>query len=117
MHECSARVPRGGMDDHPGWLVDDDQIFIFVENVESNRLGLERRLGEVGRCHLEIVAHLHGVTGSTGAIVDANAVGVDPTPGLRTRDSRDRGERAVESLASFGLANDEVEDCQGGATR
>jgi hypothetical protein len=105
------------MDDHPGWLVDDDQIFILVENIESNCLGLERRLGEIRRRHVEIVAHPYGLTGSTGAIVDANAVGVDPAPSLRARDSRDCSECAVESLAGFGLTDDEVEDCHGGATR
>jgi hypothetical protein len=93
------------MNDHPGWLVDDDQVFIFVENVESNILGLERRLDEVRRRHVEIVAHSYGLTRSTRAIVDANAIGVDPTPGLRARDSRDYSECAVEPLARFGLAD------------
>jgi hypothetical protein len=105
------------MDNHPGGLVDDDQIFIFVENVEGNCLGLERRLDEVRRRRVEIVAHPYGLTGSTLVIVDPNAVGVDPASGLRTRDSRDCSESAVESLAGFGLADDEVEDCHGGATR
>jgi hypothetical protein len=105
------------MDDHPSWLVDDDQIFIFVENVEGNCLGLECRLGEVRRRRVEIVAHMYGLTGSTRVIVDANAVGVDPASGLRTRDSRDCSECAVEPLAGFGLADDEVEGRHGGATR
>jgi hypothetical protein len=117
VNECSARVSRSGMDNHPGRLVDDDQIFILVENIESNCLGLERRLGEIRRRRVESVALPYGLTGSTGAIVDANAIGVDPAPSLRARDSRDLGERAVESLTGFGLADDEVEDCHGGANR
>ena len=113
MHECSTRVPRSGMDDHPGWFVDDDQIFIFVENVESNCLRLERRLDELRRRYVESVAHLYGLTRSTRAIVDADAIGIDPPPRLRAGDSRDCSECAVESLTRFGLADGQVEDGHG----
>ena len=41
--ERALRVARGGMDDHAGRFVDDDQIRILIDDVEVEVFGLRRR--------------------------------------------------------------------------
>ena len=34
---------RAGMDDHSGWLIDDGDVFVFVENIQRNIFRFDAR--------------------------------------------------------------------------
>src|SRR5216683_6213014 len=42
--ESTVRVSRGGMDDHAGRLVDDDQMCILEAHIERDRLRFRSRI-------------------------------------------------------------------------
>ncbi len=52
VHQCVLAVPRPGMNDQTGGLVDHDQVVVFEQNIERNRLRLivdllQRRLDKI----------------------------------------------------------------------
>ena len=90
------------MDDHAGGLVDDDNLFVFVDDVERDVFGreVERR----GRCefYLDAVARADFVRWLGGAAVDERvAVFDEPLDGRAARALDARGEHRVEPRARF----------------
>lgn len=61
----AAGMPLRRVNDHPGRLVDDDQIVIFVNNVERRRLRLESSGFGRGQVNGDDIAGLEGSTGSS----------------------------------------------------
>ena len=57
--ERALRVPRGGMHDHAGRLVDDDDVRILINDVELDRFGLRRRAGRLRNIDDDRLAGMH----------------------------------------------------------
>ena len=63
-------VAVAGMDDHAGGLVDDNQVVVFIQNVERNVFGNDFQFAErIGHDDLNPVRGLHLVTRLDGRAV------------------------------------------------
>ena len=71
MDEGARPMPEGGVDDHAGGLVDDEQGVVLVEDVEGDVFG-DDAVFAAGVCHDEgdEVAGAHFVAGTDGRAVD-----------------------------------------------
>ena len=85
-------MARRRVDDHPGRLVYDGDVFVFVNDVERDRL--RRGLGDVrlGDLELHHIAGRHPVRGIGRLAVDVNEVALDQA----------RGGRAAEVVSVLG---------------
>ena len=70
-------VAVAGMDDHAGRLVDDNQVVVFIQNVERNVFGDDFQFAErVGHDDLYPIRGLHLITRLDGRAVHQNVAGV-----------------------------------------
>src|SRR5437762_9995920 len=56
VNERPLRVTRGGMDDEPGRLVDDEEVLVLVRDDQLHLLRLEGARHRTGRLELELLA-------------------------------------------------------------
>jgi hypothetical protein len=85
------------MDDDARRLVDDEQVLVLVCDPEVHRLGLERRLGPLGKLDLDLLPALEAKALRADLTVDPYSSCSDESLSLRTRlDGRKPGEKAVE---------------------
>src|SRR5215471_1453563 len=100
------------MNCHAGWLVDDDQVVVFVENLQRNRLRprldpLQWRLS-----HFNLVAGSHKVARSRGRAIKTNETGADQLLNPRARQFRKRlGQKKIQPHPGMLLWHDEFERC------
>lgn len=109
IHECAARVARGRMDHETCRLLDHEEILVFVQHLERDRLG--RGAGRTGirEPHLEVLAGSH----FGRRLMDRGPVTPDGALDDQRLQARPRhvleasGEEAVDTLASLvRLGND-----------
>ncbi len=62
--ERAARVPGPGMDDHPGGLVEDDDIRILEDDAQGQRFRLRGRRTQLGNVDDVALAGAHGRAGA-----------------------------------------------------
>jgi hypothetical protein len=73
------------MDDHPGRLVDHEEVLVLVRDSQVALLGLEIPFGALGDLHLDELAALEPVALRPAFAVDAHRTGGEEPLGLRTR--------------------------------
>ena len=54
--KCSRPMAGGGVDDHAGGLIDRQEIFIFIEDLEGDRLGLEGGFRDSLKTDLDLIS-------------------------------------------------------------
>ncbi len=103
----AVRRAVGRMRDHSGGLVDDQEVVVFVEYVECDRLGpcLERFGG--GNFELEHVAGLEGPAGLCRAAVYRDAAAAGAARDERSRGAAKRRDQDVGALSGL-LSGDDV---------
>src|SRR5690606_27714585 len=87
IYQGSISMPRAGVHDEPGRLVDDDQVLVLIDDIERNAFRL--RLGRLRRRHLD-PEHL---------------VRFDPVSGLAYRPARSRDVAGTEQRLNPGAAH------------
>jgi hypothetical protein len=100
VYECSARMPRRGMDDHARRLVDDEQMFVLPRDSERYLLGNERRPRRFGLVEFDLLSSGQPVALRPRGSIDEDALFSEQP--LRRRagaDLGDAGEKAIEPLA------------------
>src|SRR5262249_41225836 len=100
------------MNCHAGCLVDDDQVVVFVENLQRNRFrpGLDPLRG--GWIHLNLAAGWHKVGSSRGPAIETNESGADQLLDPRARQFRKRlGQKKIQPHPGMLLWHDEFERC------
>src|SRR2546422_1643337 len=81
MDQRPRLVARGGMDDHARRLVDDDQVFILIHDLEQDRFRRGGRRIGLGDIDLDHVADRHVIRGIRGLPVDTHQVALDEACG------------------------------------
>ena len=70
VHQCAVRISGRRVDNHPFGLVNDQKMFIFIHNVQRNRLGdgfnglgvWQRQLYRVAGCYFIFFVDRNAVT-------------------------------------------------------
>ena len=95
----AARVAGRRMHDHPGRLVDDDEVRVLVEDRQRQRLGLRRRVDRLRDVDRDLLPGLDRLVRLRRARPATQHVAVLDQPlNLRARLSRqDRHEKAIEA--------------------
>ena len=75
--EGAVGIAGGGVDDHAVGFVEDDEVFVFVENVEGKILGNEFEGDGLGDGDADEVAGMEGLLGFGGAVVDEDVAFFD----------------------------------------
>ncbi len=55
---ANFKLSGGGVYDHPRGLVDDDDLFVLIDDVERNIFGLDLRGGRLGKLCLDVLARV-----------------------------------------------------------
>ena len=80
----------------PGWLVDDDDVFVLVEDRQRQRLRLRHRIDRLRHVDADRLSGLHGLVRLRLAAGDMDAL-LDQPLNLRSRAvGQDRGQKTVE---------------------
>jgi hypothetical protein len=88
------------MDDHPGRLVDDEQVLVVVGDPELALLGLESVLVAFGDVDLDAFSALEPTALRSPLAVDPHGAGGEQPLGFRARPNvGQRGDEAIQSLA------------------
>ena len=100
----AARMAGRRMDDHPGRLVDDDEVVVLVEDRQRQRFGLRHRVDRRRRIDDDLLAALHRLVRLGLAPADADVALLDQPLNLRPRlrrqnETRNRSRR-MPSLSS-----------------
>ncbi len=92
----SAVMTGRRMDHHPGWFVNDDQVFVFIHNGQRNVFGYRRGRGWRWNGQRDYVAGLKTVTDfGWRLIIDRHITRTDPVTDLGPRQLRTFGKVAV----------------------
>jgi hypothetical protein len=104
LHQRSARVPGGGMDDHSRRLVDDEQMLVLVRDPQLAPLRLQGDALPLPGIDLQQLSAREPVALRARFAVHPYRAGPEQALGLGARgDLRQRGKEPVEPLAgSFG---------------
>jgi hypothetical protein len=107
--ERALRVTGGGMDDHAGGFVDDDQVRILVDDVEVEILGLRRRARRFGNLDADGVASAYHSIGWNRPAGDGDFAAFDEAlnPGARVARQHAR-EIPIDADACLFSRDDEI---------
>jgi hypothetical protein len=95
-----------GMRDHPGRLVDDEQIFVFVGDLERDLFGIGgQRLRRFDRIFDDVAELEQGARFSRRA-VDGRRPGAQRRGNVRARESGETGQKDVEPRPGIGVVDD-----------
>lgn len=99
IQQSAARVARTRVHDQPGWLVDDDQVFILENDVEFDGLRLVGDCDISFRSERDLLAPLHSVPRARRLAVDADRAIQQPCLQPAARIFRKQpGQRLVQAL-------------------
>ena len=98
----ALRVAGGGMDDHAGRLVDDDEIRVLIDDVEVEVLGLRDRAARLGNVDGDRLAGVHDAVGRHGVARNGDLAVFDETLNLRPRLAAEHARQiAIDADARF----------------
>jgi len=75
--ERAARIPCSGVDGHAGRLVNDDEVVVFVEDLERDGFGFRFERSARLRLDSDTVASFDLLTGLGRLVVDQDEAGIN----------------------------------------
>jgi hypothetical protein len=103
-------MPRGGVNDQTGRLIEREDIGVFIQDLERDRFSREG--GWLGRRdgQSDPLAGEDGGAGLQTATFDQYPPGIDQTLDLRSRQAGDPRQVAIEALVRSGAVGHELAD-------
>ena len=110
VHERPRRVPRRGVHDQPGGLVDDEQVLVLVGDPQVHRLRDERRPTRRGRLEGDLLPTRQPVAlRPQNAVDEHRPLSHEPLGRGPRAHGREPGDEAVEPLARRRVRNAQAE--------
>ena len=113
--QSAGRMAGGRVNDHPGRLVEDDHIVIFVENIQGQRLRFHHRVSRRRYMTGDLIPRLQPVTRFFRQVVDRNLAVLNQSCRLRARQGGNAGgNQQIEARPRIDGIDNNVKNTGGG---